>query len=72
LCVDKILINIEKMDNEEREKLLILIKEKYNLMDKLPEDAFIVGSSYDFWLCEEDDIYDKQIYEPKKSSSISK
>lgn len=58
MSVDEILISIGKMDNEEREKLLILIKEKYNLTNKLPEDAFVVEKNYDFWNNQEDDIYD--------------
>lgn len=58
MSVDEILISIEKMDNEEREKLLILIKEKYFLENKLPIDAFAVGQNYNFWNNPEDDIYD--------------
>ena len=56
LSAEEILMCIEHLDNGEREELLILIKEKYNLENKLPMDAFIVGSNYDFWLCEENDI----------------
>jgi len=58
LTADEILIIIEKMDNEESEKLLILIKGKYNLENKLPMDAFAVGQNYNFWNSPEDDIYD--------------
>lgn len=64
--MEEIIISIEKMENEERKKLLNLIKEKYNLINKLPEKGFKVGRNYDFWLCEEDDIYDKLYDEQEK------
>jgi len=50
---------IEKLNNEEREKFLMLIKEKYDLTNKIPSDAVICDNSYDFWLCEDDDVYDE-------------
>jgi hypothetical protein len=68
LSVDEILISMESLDSEEREKVLMLVKEKYNLTNKLPRNVFIANSGYEFWLNEDDDIYDN----PKRSSTNSK
>lgn len=59
MSVDEILMCIEKLNNEEREKFLMLIKEKYDLTNKIPSDALICDSSYDFWLDPEEDVYDE-------------
>lgn len=66
MSIDELLMAIEKLDNEEREKVLTIIKEKYDLTNKLPIDAFFVNSSYDFWLNEDDDIYNEQIGDLKR------
>ncbi|HHU16608.1 MAG TPA: hypothetical protein GXZ70_00065 [Clostridiales bacterium] len=58
MCADKVLQIIESLNSEDRLKVLALIKEKYDLMDRLPRDAFVVGESYNFWNNKEDDIYD--------------
>jgi hypothetical protein len=58
LSLEEILMSIEHLDNEERKKALMIIYDKYNLTDKLPEDSFVVGSSYNFWLCPEDEVYE--------------
>lgn len=57
MTVDEILLCIEKLNNEEREKFLMIVKEKYDLTNKIPSNALICNSSYDFWLT--DDIYDE-------------
>lgn len=59
MSVDEIIRIIENLDNDEREKVLMIIKGKYDLTDKLPENGFVVDDSYDFWLNEDDDIYDE-------------
>lgn len=56
MSVDEILMMIENLENEEREKVLMLIKEKYKLREELPMEVFIAHSGYDFWLNEDDDI----------------
>lgn len=58
MTAEEILMSIEYLDNEERKKVLMLINDKYNLTGKLPEDSFAVGSSYNFWLCPEDEAYE--------------
>lgn len=59
MSVDEILMCIEKLNNEEREKFLMLIKEKYDLTNKIPSNAAICDICYDFWLNEDDDLYDE-------------
>lgn len=58
MCVDKVLQIIESMNSEDRLKIISLLKEKYDLMDKLPKDAFTIGENYNFWNNQEDDIYE--------------
>ncbi|MFA9396863.1 MAG: hypothetical protein ACERKV_01165 [Clostridiaceae bacterium] len=59
MSVDEIIMYIEKLNNEEREKFLMLIQEKYGLTTKIPSNAAICDSSYDFWINKDDDIYDE-------------
>ena len=48
MSVDELLIYIENLDNEEIDRFLMLIKEKYNLTNKLPQDVFAAGENYNF------------------------
>jgi hypothetical protein len=50
---------IKNLENDEKEKILMSIKEKYDLTNKLPENVFVVGAGYNFWLNKDDDIYDE-------------
>lgn len=58
MSVDEILMSIENLDNDEREKILMIIKEKYDLTNKLLESGCPVSDNYNFWLNEDDDMYD--------------
>lgn len=50
---DEVIKEIENLDKEQREKVFKHIFQKYI------KDAFIVGSNYDWWDNEEDDVYDE-------------
>ncbi len=58
MTIDEILVSIDKLNSKDRKKVIEIIKEKYNLTNKLPEDAFVVGKNYNFSNEQEDDIYD--------------
>jgi|GEM_PF-3344851 len=52
---EKIIKEIEMLNEQERQKVLDQIKEKY--MDK---DVILLGENYSWWDNEEDDIYSEQ------------
>ncbi|MBW9171220.1 hypothetical protein K2F43_08375 [Clostridium estertheticum] len=57
--IEEILASIEKLNENDREKVIGLIKQKYNLINDLPREAFVASSSYEFWLNSDDDVYMK-------------
>lgn len=54
--INKILQQIEKLPEAEKTQLLQQLNKLY---PQIPEDAHVVGSNYDFWLNDDDDVYDK-------------
>ena len=52
---DKILKEIDMLSEQERQKVLDKIKEKY-----MTEDVILLGENYSWWDNEEDDIYKEQ------------
>lgn len=63
ICFSSIEGIIETLDTDEKNDLLERIRVKY-LIDKLPQNAFVVGENYDFW--EDDNEYDEDIVSDKK------
>lgn len=59
--IDEQVKKIDNLDNDERKIILMLIKEKYDLTNKLPNNGFPIGDDYNFWLNEDDDVYDELI-----------
>lgn len=49
---EKIIKEIDALNNSERQKVLAKIKEKY-----MNKDAILLGENYSWWDNEEDDIY---------------
>jgi hypothetical protein len=54
----EIINEIGGLSEKEREGLFDTLREIYP-EQFLPKNAFVVGSNYDFWLNEKDDIYDR-------------
>ncbi|MEI3609400.1 hypothetical protein [Pseudogracilibacillus sp. SO10305] len=52
---DKILKEIDMLSEQERQKVLKKIKEKY-----MAKDVVLLGENYTWWDNEEDDIYNEQ------------
>jgi len=52
---EKILKELEMLGEEERQKLLEKIKDKY-----MSKDVILLSKSYDWWNNEEDDIYNER------------
>jgi hypothetical protein len=55
MSAERIIREIEALDRYEREKVLQHIREKY-----LNQNAAVLGSNYNWWNNEEDDIYNEQ------------
>jgi len=52
---DKIIKEIDMLNEHERKKVLEKIKEKY-----MAKDVILLGENYSWWDNEEDDIYNEQ------------
>ena len=52
---EKIIKEIDMLNEQERQKVLDKIKEKY-----MTTDVILLGESYSWWDNEEDDIYNEQ------------
>lgn len=52
---EKIIKEIDMLSEEERQKVLDKIKEKY-----MDQDVILLGENYSWWDNEEDDIYNEQ------------
>ncbi|WP_180271550.1 hypothetical protein [Fredinandcohnia onubensis] len=52
---EKILKELEMLGEEERQKLIEIIKDKY-----MSKDVILLSKSYDWWNNEEDDIYNER------------
>ena len=52
---DKILRELDMLDDEERKKILEQIREKY-----MSKDVIQLNKNYDWWNNEEDDIYNEK------------
>jgi hypothetical protein len=52
---DKIINELEKLDEKERQTVLQKIREKY-----MSKDAISLSHNYDWWDNEEDDIYNEK------------
>ena len=52
---EKIIKEIDMLSEQERQKVLDKIKEKY-----MAEDVVLLGENYSWWDNEEDDIYNEQ------------
>jgi len=51
-ATEKIIKEIDALNNSERQKVLAKIKEKY-----MNKDAILLGENYSWWDNKEDDIY---------------
>ena len=52
---EKIIKEIDMLSEQDRQKVLDQIKEKY-----MAEDVVLLGENYSWWNNEEDDIYNEQ------------
>jgi len=59
LKIEEIFESIETLSIKDRNNLLEKIKVKYDLVNKIPSDAFLVGEGYSFWL--DDTDYDEDV-----------
>jgi hypothetical protein len=55
MSADEVIKKIENLDKNERERVLKHVREKY-----FQQDAAVLGSNYNWWNNEEDDIYNEQ------------
>lgn len=65
-CLDNILYIIQNRALKMACFLEQKVEREDNLTSNLPKDVFIAHSGYDFWLNEDDDIYDKLVDGPKR------